>query len=236
MRRRARPLVGFVRARLSPEGYLGLHLTLGALILVSASGLFGLIVEDVRTNDPLTVLDRQVAAWLHARATPPVTTAMLAISFLGSLRWVAAVVLGTTLLLGWHHRWADFLALVLAVPGGMGLNVLLKGAFRRQRPTFADPLLVLATYSFPSGHAMAATCLYGVLAATAVWRIRQRGFRVAVAGAAGLMTVLVGFSRIYLGVHYLSDVMGGMTAGVAWLAMCLTTVETVRRHRLLSRR
>jgi undecaprenyl-diphosphatase len=144
---------------------------------------------------------------------------------------VAAVVVGTALLVAWHRHWYDLLALVLTVPGGVGLNVFLKSAFRRGRPTFTDPLLVLATYSFPSGHAVAATCLYGVLATFAVRRIRPWHCRVAVGGVAGLVIILVGFSRLYLGVHYLSDVLGGIAAGVAWLAMCLTAVETMRRWR-----
>ena len=138
MRRRALPLVRFMQARLSPEGALGLHLTLGALILMGTSWVFGGIVEDILTHDPLTVIDSNVAQWLHAHATPPVTTAMLAISLLGSFRMVAAIALCTALLLVWRRRWYRLLALVLTVPGGAVLNGLLKSAFRRGRPMLAQ--------------------------------------------------------------------------------------------------
>ena len=78
---------------------------------------------------------------------------------------------------------------------------------------------------------MAATLLYGLLAAYAVWHLRQWRSRILVAVVAGVLIVLVGFSRIYLGVRYLSDVLGGMAVGVAWLTICLTAVNTVRRSR-----
>ena len=95
----------------------------------------------------------------------------------------------------------------------------------------ADPLLVLTTYSFPSGHAMAATVLYGLLAVYAVRHLRQRRSRLLAASVAGVLIVLVSFSRLYLGVHYLSDVVGGIAVGVVWLTLCLTAVETVQRQR-----
>jgi undecaprenyl-diphosphatase len=230
-RRRVRLLLQYLQARLSPQGALGLSLTFGALLLIVASWLFGALLKDILIQDLLLGMDRQVAQWLHAHATPFVTTVMLIISALGSGYAVTVIALGLALLLGWHRAWERLLVLVLTVPGGAGLNALLKHAFRRARPLFDDPLLVLTTYSFPSGHAMAATVLYGLLVVYAVRHLRQRRARLLVASAAAVLIVLVGFSRLYLGVHYLSDVLGGMAVGVVWLTMCLTAVETVRRQR-----
>ena len=228
---RAWRLVSWVHARLSPKGVLGLSLTLGALLLISAMWLFGALLEDILIQHLLVGMDRQVAQWLHAHATPCVTTAMLTISALGSGRAVTVIALGLALVLVWHRAWERLLVVVLTVPGGAGLNTLLKHAFRRARPLFDDPLLVLTTYSFPSGHAMAVTVLYGLLAVYAVRHLSQRRSRMLVASVAGVLIVLVGFSRLYLGVHYLSDVLGGIAAGVVWLTLCLTAVETVRRQR-----
>lgn len=118
------------------------------------------------------------------------------------------------------------------MPGGSLLNVFVKDAFARPRPTFDDPLLTLHTYSFPSGHALGATVLYGLLAAFAVWKVRACRWRLPAAAAGGLLILLVCFSRIYLGVHYLSDVLGGIAEGVAWLALCMTGVSTLRRRRV----
>ena len=90
-------------------------------------------------------MDRNVAQWLHAHATPFVTTAMLTISVLGDVHAVTAIALCTALLLVWHRHWDRPLILVLTVPGGAVLNVLLKSVFRRGRPTFDNPILVLTT-------------------------------------------------------------------------------------------
>ncbi len=226
------PRAAAARLRLSPKGYLGLHLTLGALALVGSSWLFGDIAEDVVTGNPLTVVDLKVAEWLHERATPTLTAVMLFISLLGSTLFVSGVVFATAIWLLWQRHWYRLAALVLAVPGGMLLNVLLKHAFRRGRPLFDNPLLTLASYSFPSGHAVAATLLYGALASFAVWRLRAWCGRVLAVLAAVSLVLLVSFSRLYLGVHYLSDVLAGTAAGVAWLAICLTGVDTARRRRL----
>lgn len=101
--RRVRSLERFPQVRLSPEGVLGLHLTRGALLLLSASGLLSVLVEASVTQGPLTVLDHHVAQWLHAQATPPVTTAMRAMSALGASPMVAGLALGTALHLAWRR-------------------------------------------------------------------------------------------------------------------------------------
>ena len=232
VRPRLAPLAAFARARVSPHGYLGLHLTLGASALLATSWLFGIIAGDVVRGRPLTLADARVAAWLHAHATPGLTTVMLAISRLGQ----PAVVIGIALLLAFYflrqRHWYRLLALALVVPGGMLLNVLLQSAFHRQRPQFSDPILTLTSYSFPSGHTMAATVLYGLLAALAVRTIRTWRWRVFAVLFAGLVVLAVGFSRLYLGAHYLSDVLAAAAEGLAWLALCLTAVESLRRSKV----
>ena len=231
MRRRFAPQLEFLFHRLSPSGYLGLHLTIGVLLLVSASWLFGGIAEDVVAGDPLTVFDQNVAQWFHERRTPGLTAAMQLVTGLGSPKWVTAVAVITALLLWWKHCWFRLLALMLTVPGGMVLNFFLKMAFHRQRPTFAESFLIFHGYSFPSGHTMAATLLYGVLAAFAVILFPSWHWRVGAVLGAIVMVLLIGFSRVFLGAHYLSDVMGAAAAGLAWLALSLTAVDTLRRRR-----
>jgi undecaprenyl-diphosphatase len=127
------------------------------------------------------------------------------------------------------------LALMLTIPGGMLLNGMLKYAFHRSRPAWDDPILMIGSYGFPSGHAMSATLLYGFLAAFGVRKVQAWRWRVLAVLAAGLLVVLIGFSRLSLGVHSLSDVLAGMAAGSAWLALCLTAVGTLRRHRAIIR-
>jgi len=221
----------FLRERLSPRGYLGLHLTVGVLVLVGASWLFGGIAEEVMTGDPLTVIDRNVSEWFHEHRTPGLTAVMQVITSFASFPWVSCVVASTAWVLGAKKAWYPLLALALVVPGGMALLPLLKTAFHRQRPSFADAFQIFDGYSFPSGHTMAATLLYGLLAYFSVrsctaWHWRLQAFL-----GAFVMIGLIGFSRVYLGAHYVSDVLAAGAAGLAWLAFSLTAVDILRRSR-----
>jgi len=222
----------FLAARLSPEGQFGLHLTVGLVLILLAAMAFGEIAEDVVEGDTITVIDVQLAHWFRARATEGFTRAMLFITHWNGITGTSVMAL---LLAAWFayrkaHYW--LIVLLAAVPGGMLLNVVLKHIFRRQRPSLEDPLLTLSTYSFPSGHTVAATLFYGVLACYLVRRNRTWPRRALIVGAACLMVMLVALSRMYLGVHYLSDVMAASMEGAAWLAVCVTAVSTLHRRRL----
>lgn len=227
--------IAFLQARLSPVEFVGLDLTIGAIILIGASWIFGGIAEDVFTGDPITVVDREFAVWLHLHATPTLTEVMKLISVLGSWPVVTGIWLFIALYFLRKRSRYRLLALTLTVPVGMLLNGMLKYAFHRSRPVWDNPIIMIATFSFPSGHAMAATLLYGFLAAFGVRKMQGWRWRVLAVLAAGLLIVLIGFSRLYLGIHYLSDVLAGMAAGSAWLALCLTAVGTLRHHRAIIR-
>jgi undecaprenyl-diphosphatase len=224
-------LGAFVRARLSREGYLGLHLTLGVLVLAFAAWIFGDLAEDVVTADGLVVLDAEVADWLHAHATPLLTRVMLAVSTLHGVAAISAMSVALAAFFAWRRHRDWLLVLVLAVPGGMLLNTALKDVFERKRPHFDDPLVTLATYSFPSGHVAGSTLFYGILAAFLIWRIRSAAARVAIAIAAVLLVALVAASRMYLGAHWFSDVAAAFAESIAWLAVCLTGVNVYARRR-----
>jgi membrane-associated phospholipid phosphatase len=220
-----------VQARLTPGGYLGLHLTVGVLILMTAAWLFGAVVEDVLTVDPLVIADQRVAPWPHMHATPMLTVVMQGISALASSLVISLLTVLSTLALALRRRWYWLLDLGLVVPGGMLLNALLKDVFDRARPSFEHPFVHLTTYSFPSGHTVSAMLFYGLLAVFALHDIRSWWGRIATVLATVLLIVLVGFSRLYLGAHYLSDVLAAIAEGVAWLALCHTAMETLRRGR-----
>lgn len=225
-------LIEFLRARLSLDGYLGLHLTVGVLVLIVSALIFGHIAEDVVNADAITVLDVRLSQWFHVRATPLLTQAVLLFTHVHST--VGILALSSLLALYWMRTkaWDWLLTLALTVPLGMLLNVLLKNIFQRARPVFDVPLLSLSSYSFPSGHAAAATLFYGLLAAWFIGRTTAWRWRAVIALAAALMVALVGLSRIYLGVHYLSDVLAAVAASGCWLAFSLTAVGTSRRRRL----
>jgi undecaprenyl-diphosphatase len=231
LRRRFAPQLAFLQARFSPEGYLGLHLTIGLALIVAASWLFGGITEDIIHHDPLVDVDIAVSRFLAAHTEPPFTAAMYVVSVAGSPVTVLLLSLILVLYFAWHRAWRFVVLFVVGVGGAELLDVLLKIIFARPRPTLPDPLLVLTSYSFPSGHAMGSMAFYGLLAYVVIQRVSIWRWRVAVAIATVLLILLIGFSRMYLGVHYLSDVLAGYAAGFAWLVVTITGVETIIRRR-----
>lgn len=231
LRHRFAPQIAFVQARLSPQSYLGLQLTTGATVLIGASWLFGGITEDVLTGDPLTLVDLQVAQWFHAHSAALLTQAMLAFTHMHDPLPISVAALVMAACLAWKRNWYWLLCVSMTVPFGMLLNVSMKYAIHRVRPSFDNPLLVLTSYSFPSGHVAAATLFYGVVAAMLITRIKAWRWRVMVVLVAITLVALVALTRLYLGVHYLSDVLAAFAEGIAWLTLCLTGIHTFWAHR-----
>ncbi len=236
LRRRFPALGKWLEARFSPEGNLGLHLTLGALALLAMAWIFGSIGEDVVTRDSIVLLDQRVSNWFHEHGTATFFRAMSAVTFFGSGLWIFGVAASGAVLLIWRRAWYRLLLLFLVVPCGGLLNLLLKMAFRRQRPLWEHPLVVLHSYSFPSGHTMGATLLYGLATAMGFYWVRTWRGRVCLVATGSCVVFLVGLSRVALGVHFLSDVLAGAAAGLAWLTLCVTSVETLRRRHLAQSR
>jgi undecaprenyl-diphosphatase len=220
-----------VKNQFPSKGSLSLHLLAGLIVFATMTLTLGEISEDVINREPLTVADTQLSTWLHVRGSRPITNAMLISTSLGATWTVTCVAGGVLVYLLWRRRFYWFAAVASSVFGGMLLNKILKYAFHRARPHFDDPILRLTSYSFPSGHTMMATVLYGVLAAYLLAETKDWRRRALVILAAAFLIVLVGFSRIYLGAHYLSDVLGAMAEGLAWLSLCLTVVYSVWRKR-----
>lgn len=215
--------------RLTPGQYLGLHLTLGLLAAGGCLWLFGGLAEDVVTGDPLVRVDRAVADYLHGAATPALTTFFLTITAFGSIEAVGVMGALVAAFLTWKRRWLYLGTWLAAVGGSAVLNQILKGLFARTRPFFEHPLLIETSYSFPSGHAMESLVVYGMLAYFAVLALETWRARVAVVFASTLLVLLIGLSRMYLGVHYFSDVAAGYAAGGVWLCALITGAEVARR-------
>jgi membrane-associated phospholipid phosphatase len=221
----------FLEARLSPEGYLGLHFTIGLLVILAAGWWFGDIAEDMSRNAATRVLDDSITAWFVAHGTPALTMVARIITFFGSVAFLSSASLLTALVLARHRFFYRLLALALSVGGGALLNLTLKHFFHRQRPVLENPLVTLSSYGFPSGHTMGSTIFYGVLALIVTYSIRRWTRRVLVGWAAAFVIALIGTSRIYLGAHYFTDVVGAIAIGLAWLAFSWTGIETLRRWR-----
>lgn len=127
-----------------------------------------------------------------------------------------------------RKEWKRSLALAIAVGGGAALNALLKVQFSRARPELWERIIDVKYYSFPSGHAMMSLIVYGLLGYFLIRRFPK--FRVQIAVGASFMILGMGFTRLYLGVHWLTDVLAGYAAGIVWLAVCIVAWEVLRRR------
>jgi undecaprenyl-diphosphatase len=200
-------------------------------VLIAASIASALIAASVWTTAPFLKQELQVSVWLHTHGSPVFTAFLYAITQVHSPvgMTIMASLLAILLWRQGHRYWT--LSLALAVPGGMLINSALKHAFHRARPTWDDPLFTLTSASFPSGHTAGATLFYGFLAAYMVWNMKHAWPRVIAVVGCALMVALVGFSRIYLGVHYLSDVLAAISVSTVWLILCLITVRGLAHRR-----
>jgi undecaprenyl-diphosphatase len=231
-RRRFARQIDFVERRLTPGGYLGLHLTVGFVILLVGGWWFEHLARALIADAPMVATDQRLSLWFSQHSVSVFTHAAWVVTSMGSGVCVATLSLGVAALLVWQKRWYRLVTLVLAVGGGSALNVGIKHLFQRERPVFEHPLVVLHSYSFPSGHTMAATLFYGLMAVFIMQSVRRWPWRVLTFVVAIFVIILVALSRMYLGAHYLSDVLGAMALGVMWLATCITAVELNRRYRL----
>jgi len=204
---------------------------IGLPILIVAVCFFGCVAQDVLTGGPLTIADLRLAEWFHAHSSPLVTRAMLAITHVHDPIPATIGVVLFSVYLALKRNWYWLACLGVTMPFGMLLNVTLANGFQRTRPLFDDPLLVLTTYSFPSGHVTGSTLFYGVLAAMLISRIHVWSWRAAFVMSAIMMVSLVALTRLYLGVHFLSDVLAGVAEGVAWLTLCLVGMYSFRAIR-----
>jgi membrane-associated phospholipid phosphatase len=207
---------------------LGPTLTVGLLVLAAGGWAFGLLAEEVAEGD--TGLDNRIANELHEHATRPLTEFFEAVTTLGNGIVLAGVAAIAAYLLARRRYYTEAVLMVLAYGGAQVLSFSLKLAFRRDRPFFTDPLATLSTYSFPSGHATVSIAVYGALTLVLLRRLRGPA-RVVCLAAAVLLVSLIGFSRMYLGVHFLSDVLAGYSVGLAWLALCVVALDLHHRRR-----
>lgn len=204
-----------------PQKVKGGFLLLG-LLLVAATTLFffGWLAEEMLEGDTQR-FDAFVRTAVHQLATPGLTRLMQAFSFLGSVAAVTTLCLVTICASLYFRRARAAALLAITMLGVAALDVALKHAFHRPRPTAffgTSP----SSYSFPSGHAFGSLCFYGVLAAILAAHVRRRVTKFCLWMIAGLLIGMIGFSRIYLGVHYPSDVIAGYLAGAVWVAAVLS--------------
>jgi undecaprenyl-diphosphatase len=183
-------------------------------------------------GNPLAGADHEIAGWFHAHLTQTFVTVLRALTEFGSGEWIGIVLAIAVCLFIFKRWWPSLVTLLVAVPGGMLLNEWVKVLVHRHRPFVDGPFVDWTGYSFASGHTIGATLLYGQLALFIVPAIKSRRWRVLTVSTATLFVLLVGFSRIALGAHYFTDVLGGIILGILWLAFCLFIKKSMHRNHL----
>jgi len=207
----------------------------GILVSVTALGLFSLIASQIGADTGLSQFDRAVAERLaaHRQETPWMRSAFWFITQFGDVRWFFVFAFAGAVVLTLRHQVLFSIAWVLTLLVGGILDGGLKDVFQRPRPTppLRDEWIHTTTTSFPSGHSVGSEVAYVFLAYLLVLVLPQRWARYAVAIGLGLLILGIGFSRMYLGAHWSSDVAGGFLIGAAWVSLAITVVESIRRRR-----
>lgn len=220
----------FLKRRFNREEALGLGLTLGLAVVALATWAFGAVLEEVLDNATMVRWDHLATTWINAHTTGLGTHVALIVTAIGSpVVAVVGVVIGVCLLL--RRDWVMVIAWSAILGGGAMLRHLIKITVQRHRPDYAPFAVVGKTWSFPSGHTMDAVLCYVGLAWLLIERFEwaERN-RIAIMIPAWLIVIAVGWSRLYLGAHFPSDVVGGALIGVAWLALCAMAADVVSKR------
>jgi membrane-associated phospholipid phosphatase len=214
-----------VRANGTWAALIPVSLGMAAVSLLCFSWLSEEVLEQGTSR-----FDDRIRSLVHQHASPLFTVIMRFVTNLGD--W-PVILFGTIVLLFifWYRKDGDHVRLLLVTMLGAGiLDGVLKLAFHRPRP---NPFFVAkpSTYSFPSGHALISLCFYGLIAGMLSLRLHKHWQRVAVWGAAGLTVGLIGLSRIYLGVHWPSDVLAGYAAALIWMGAVRVLARKMEERR-----
>ena len=218
---------GMRRAGLDAKSFyttVGIFLTVGAVIAIAATAAFAELAERVLAG-ATQAFDVAILQWLHAHQSKPLTALMVEMTYLGT-GTVVIVVVGVAALFLWHTEHKHSARLLLAATiGNILLNGVLKLVYHRARPTVFEWQTAAVSSSFPSGHAMSATVVYGTVAYLLVRLQKHDWAKALTLVTAVLLILLICLTRLYLGVHYPSDVIGGIIVGLAWASFCMATLE-----------
>lgn len=209
-------------------GALGILIGGGLIVAVIGAVLFATVASHVRSGST-HAFDESAIRWLAAHHTPVLDVAMVEITALGTgiVVMMIVAVAGLFLVLTGHKYPA--ILLLASTFGGIVLNGVLKLGFDRPRPTIVVPAVHTVSSSFPSGHAMSAAIVYVTVAYLAARLHKRKWARWLVMTAAFIVVALISFSRMYLGVHYPSDVLAGIVIGLAWAGFCMATLEAIQK-------
>lgn len=218
----------FIKCRFNAGKWYELNLTIGIVLFVLTLFSFNEIVEDLIKKETLFYLDFKIQQVIEGIVSPRITRVMVSITNLVGV-YLTVIITGiVTLYLIIKKCWWKLFVLFLSAGGGYTVMILLKLLFHKPRPMLQ--LIVSHGYSFPSGHAFSAIIVYGFLIYLTWTMIKTTAMRITILFISILLIFLIGISRIYLNVHYLTDVLGGYTSGLSWLIFCIIMVNTIKQY------
>jgi undecaprenyl-diphosphatase len=219
--------ISFLQARLDPTAFSGLTLSVFTLVFVYVLALLVGIVEDLITSDPIVAADIRIANLFFAFRTEGLTTVFTWITLLGKSQIILGfMAISVGLLWLWRKTYYIF-SFLIAIAGSEAFTHLGKLTFHRPRPTYA--VYAEHSFSFPSGHATIAVAFYGFVGYLIMRLAQGWNRKVNIFSVTFLFIIAIGFSRIYLGVHYISDVWSGYLVGAIWLIIAVSLSEWLRQ-------
>ena len=222
-------LSGFIKRRLTPDQKFGLYLTIGMLISIIFVYLFITVLESLIQQESLYQADSRIINLLQVLRTPAINKLMLFITYLGEGPIVILGAFFIAILFFIFKKKNYSIALIVSVLFGQIFVLVLKNIIQRPRPLPLNALIPESSFSFPSGHAFVALSFYG-LVSYFLFRESKNKLQKTLSILLGILLILgIGFSRIYLGVHWPSDVLASYAAGAAWLTALITSLEIRRK-------
>jgi len=207
----------------------GIFLVAGATVAIIGTYGFTKFAGHVRGGST-QAFDTTVLRWFAAHRTPLLDSIMLEITFLGTGTVVLMLVAISGMFLWLTKHKYSALLLLISTTGGILMNNLLKAGYGRPRPQVVEWGTQAMSWSFPSGHAMSAAVVYGTVAYLAARLQARRLHRFVTLLFAAIVILLISISRLYLGVHYPSDVIAGVIIGLAWAGFCMATLEAIQLY------
>ncbi|GAB4225737.1 MAG: phosphatase PAP2 family protein [Stanieria sp.] len=199
--------------------------------LISALALWGFLeLADEVLEKETAILDLAVLKILISSRNSLLNNLAIGITYLGSPMVLSFFSLAIAIFLWWRQKQLQATFLAIVTSGGISLNYLLKNFFSRARPTLENNLVTVDFYSFPSGHAMTSLIIYGFLCYLLISNYRK--YSLLLISFTSILIILIGLTRLYLGVHWLTDVIGGYVAGTVWLFLCISSLEAAKTYRL----
>lgn len=209
-----------------PERRMWVKLAVGLVIIILCVWVFGELADEVREQEPI-LFDEPILRFMQQYHSDWLTMLVKMMTNLGGIVGVSLLVIAAMSLLWWRKRTQAVVMLGLGVSGAALINVVVKMIFARARPDLWEHLVVETFYSFPSGHAMASSALaFSVI--LIAWRTRWRWLAISLAM---LYMIIIGATRLYLGVHYPSDVLAGWAISLAWVVFVAMVLGVVRVRR-----